>query len=125
MPSGVSRDVECKTRQKAGEAYNILRSTKRGILLWERYRLGKQRLRQVLFSFEDMIEATLGKFDTYTPGLFDTHSRTLAHSVARSLTHPAARSRTHSTVNSRTHRSDKSKRERVPFRCTRNSPDET
>ena len=32
-----------KTKQKAGEAYNVLRSTKRGILLWQRYKLGKER----------------------------------------------------------------------------------
>lgn len=54
-------DVKVKTKQKAGEAYNILRSTKRGRALWDRYHLGEKRLREVLFTSQDLIDAALGK----------------------------------------------------------------
>ena len=54
-------EVQVKTKQKAGEAYNLLRCTKRGRALWNRYCLGEKRLRGVLFTFQDLKDAALGK----------------------------------------------------------------
>ena len=61
----LTRKVEVKTTIKAGEDHVRMRNSERSTALAKQYNVHKERNRKVLFTFEDLLEATIGLYVVY------------------------------------------------------------